>query len=203
MAVEILPRLLSLFAFAGMALSANATQGSYVDVLTSFLRQAQSQAGSLLCEPARLEALLRIKIDAPGRAEIWRKTHIVAWDGKVLAIDTNVAVSGGQYWRFRSDTTSFCQLNIQLNPGQLCEVDSPSFHKAARIPYWVRWTPPHGPNGLNQQYQLFDVPEFSEKAEIWVTSSTNEQCAKSISVKIPGRWLTEDTERSASVQDAD
>jgi hypothetical protein len=120
-----------------------------------------------------------------------------------LAVDTNVAVSGGQYRRFRSNTTSFCQLNIQLHPGQLCEVDSPSFHQAAGIPYWVPWTPPHGPNGLNQQFLLFDVPGFSEKAEIWATSSTNERCTRSISVKIPGRWLTEETERSASVRDAD
>jgi predicted nucleotidyltransferase len=78
MAHQTLPGLLSLFAFAGMALSADAAQGSYVDVLTSFLRQAQSQVGSLLCEPARLEDLLGIKIDAPGQAEIWRKTYIVA-----------------------------------------------------------------------------------------------------------------------------
>jgi hypothetical protein len=155
--------------------------------VAEFLSRIRTQGAALGCNPEAVQAVLGGRLSAPRTG---RQNDIYREDYELRPSADTLLGGGGEYSRFRSSTTSVCQITIDIPPGALCDVHSAGYGKAvgaSPVPYH----PPHPPRSQTpdtQVFHLFGAADARQRDEAWLSLRHGDRCVYRVIVRTHGSF---------------
>jgi hypothetical protein len=139
-----------------------------------------------VCEPLMIAETLGIMIDAKSSTstDVGTDKEIRSEkSSKLVSIDLTDAVLEGTYYRFASNSLSYCQIGVRLKPNRLCQSNS-TFEKAFGQKMQLSTPSPHGPPKSSRIFQL----ETSGLQTVIGLGDHESNCANEFTISSKGLW---------------
>jgi len=184
----LLPALFSLF-LAGSTLNAYAEQqmAGGLSSVAEFLSAVRTRGATLVCDTSLVEGTLGARMQSP---KVTRQGDIYEAQYVVVPLSPSLIAEDGEYRQFRSTTTSFCELQLRIPEGTLCNVDSDQYRAIVGAAP-VRYQPPHPSRSRTpdrQAFHLFGTGEPAQRDEVWLSMRAGENCVYRVVARTRGTF---------------